>query len=683
MARRRLSVTPRPIDLARIPDALGEGAVLLTGLMNNERLPELAQRLQIRRQGGYAAIDVVVVLILFFTADLAGGLARFWQDTLRPVHTAIAALAGRRSLPSASAISRALGNVQTELIRPHIGWMLHELPGIAELLVHPAVCHADTNGANWHVFDDDPTITTLHHRPLPRGADLPEPTRLAQRIATPGYTGRKRGDLRFIRRTISHPGAGVFIHAHLAATTKDPHDGIAAGLDSIVQTCDAIDHPLAFALVRADGEFGHVPYFHACRQRKLPFLTRLNRNHLLHTDVLRRKLSRATWTAVPDSGAGPQRFATELGVFTVLAGKTTRQPDGSPYPPIQIRVIASRFRKQRDAKRGEKLGKWQVELFAVDLPADAWPAAEAMGLYFGRSGAENLYGQEDRELGLDRILSYHLPGQELAVAVGLMVWNLRVMAGVRQEGLPPIPPPPSPREEQPSQPSDPDWPRDKRLLTLLGGADWSALLAKRPGWSMDSSSGELVCADGRRLSLTTVRSREAGPGRTGVIFRRPKGGCLDCPHRPGCLRSERVETGKHVEVGLPTEVATAIRERLAQSRSGEESIGIEDIEASPGPWAVQASRFLPASARQVWREALSGLQLRIEITLPPPPPPRPRLLARDDADRQRRRLTWTQHRQRYALPDDTDIHIEVAGTASIINIFKSAQGQENTVKRTA
>jgi hypothetical protein len=141
-----------------------------------------------------------------------------------------------------------------------------------------------------------------------------------------------------------------------------------------------------------------------------------------------------------------------------------------------------------------------------------------------------------------------------------------------------------------------------------------------------------------------------------------------------------VETGKHVEVGLPTEVATAIRERLAQSRSGEESIAIEDIEASPGPWA---SRFRPASARQVWREVLSGLQLRIEITLPPPPPPRPRLLARDDADRQRRRLTWTQHRQRYALPDDTDIHIEVAGTASIINIFKSAQGQENTVKRTA
>ena len=48
----------------------------------------------------------------------------------------------------------------------------------------------------------------------------------------------------------------------------------------------------------------------------------------------------------------------------------------------------------------------QVELFAVDAPADAWPAPEAVAFYFGRAAEENLFSQEDREIGLDRILSY-------------------------------------------------------------------------------------------------------------------------------------------------------------------------------------------------------------------------------------------------------------------------------------
>ena len=36
-------------------------------------------------------------------------------------------------------------------------------------------------------------------------------------------------------------------------------------------------------------------------------------------------------------------------------------------------------------------------------PRDAWPAPEAVALYFGRAAEENCFSQEDREIGLDRI----------------------------------------------------------------------------------------------------------------------------------------------------------------------------------------------------------------------------------------------------------------------------------------
>lgn len=57
-------------------------------------------------------------------------------------------------------------------------------------------------------------------------------------------------------------------------------------------------------------------------------------------------------------------------------------------------------------------------MFATDLPADGWPAPEVVASYFGRACQENRLAQEDREAGLDRLVSYHLPGQELASTVG-------------------------------------------------------------------------------------------------------------------------------------------------------------------------------------------------------------------------------------------------------------------------
>ena len=107
---------------------------------------------------------------------------------------------------------------------------------------------------------------------------------------------------------------------------------------------------------------------------------------------------------------------------------------------------------------------------------------------------ENRFAQEDRELGLDRILSYHLPGQELATLVALALWNERVVGGFKLQPPADEPPLQGPRPlvEEPILPDG--WPRDPILAPLLDGLDWDKLLANRSGWSY--AQGGLVCDDG-------------------------------------------------------------------------------------------------------------------------------------------------------------------------------------------
>src|SRR5690606_4196631 len=115
-------------------------------------------------------------------------------------------------------------------------------------------------------------------------------------------------------------------------------------------------------------------WYTACRARRLPFITRLNRTNLYEDPEVLALLRSATWHHVPDSRCEPQRSAADLGVLTLTAAKATRRPDGKPYEPVAVRVVACIFPKTGEAKRGRTIDGWEVELFAVDLPEDAWPA---------------------------------------------------------------------------------------------------------------------------------------------------------------------------------------------------------------------------------------------------------------------------------------------------------------------
>jgi hypothetical protein len=368
---------------------------------------------------------------------------------------------------------------------------------------------------------------------------------------------------------------------------------------------------------------------------------------------------------VPDSRTSPQRAAADLGVLTLVADKKTRRPDGSPYEPLTVRVVACIFPKTGDAKRGRTIDGWEVELFAVDLPADAWPAPEAICAYYGRNALENRFAQEDRELGLDRIVSYELPGQELATLVGLSLWNLRLVRGFQMQTPPAERPVQHLRQPKVDERVPEHWPRDPVVLDTLNKLDWEALLANREGGSYDTATGEVVCEDGRRLTLTTVRKAPRSRTTTSMIFRRPWGGCEECPARDGCLHSVRDGASKHAELAIPTEVAEKLRVRLGRVRrkGAPPRTRIAPVPGEPGPRAVHDALFLPARARQLFRSTFKAATLHVEVDVPPPRSG-PHLVAVDVGHRQRRRKTWEQNLARYELSDEARVRLRLdAGPA--------------------
>jgi hypothetical protein len=707
MARRALHVTFTPKDNDQLPDVVSEGVALLVTLAQRGLIESIAHKVRIRRQGGYPGIDVVLVLLLYFASGQKVGMRTLWKR-LYPFQKRLAALAGRKSLPSPSSVQRALDAVTDELLRPVAPWLLSEGADVDVVLRHRCVTTFDRLGLPWHVFDFDPTVTVLRHRALPGGPELPAPLRRSEDLALPGYQGQKRGDVMISRATLQHAGSSCWLWAELSPGNGEPHASLQAALDVVVLTCQRLSHPLSRALFRMDGAFGSVPYYSDCRERGVPFLTRLNRLKLFDQADVRRSLREGVWQQVPGSGSGPLRGALDLGLVTLGPSERTQRPDGREYEPLTVRVVVSRYERQEEAEHGVLLEGWQYELFAIDAPREAFSAADAVAAYFGRAGQENRFAQEDREAGLDRIFSYHRPGQEMASLLGLWVWNLRVVRGFEMA------PPPSeapvarlpaiwadtrparvPYAEGEPAPGPALGP-PTTVEETLNALDWPSLLAQRPGWRWQASPAELRCPQDRSLALVTVDLRQNERGRPALIFTRPARGCEECPARASCLPSARRRAVKHIKFSVPLEPALWLRQQLRERRAEAEQRPVSKpapkrrkrrlFEVAPvagecGPYAVRTSLFLPARARQLWREAARELTVRVTLWEPAPRQPHPLLLALNEADRQHRRKTWRDNVERYALAPEAVVKVVFAGGRALLPHLQGASSHTTVESR--
>ena len=256
MARGNFVVSFAEQDFTRLPDPVVPGAASLLDLQQVGVLDTVGELLRIRRQGGYSGLNVFVGLFLYYSSGLCSGLKKFWETVARGHAQALGALAGRDRLMSPSSMSRALDAVTLEALRPMTDTLLRTVAEVDEVLRHPAVQSTDALGKGWHVFDIDPTVTALRHRALPVGDELPEPARRSEGLAKPGYKGRKRGDVVLRRATVGHAGSSLWLHGHLAPGNGDGLDeDFGRCLDTVVATCERLEHPLQRALVTCHSQW--------------------------------------------------------------------------------------------------------------------------------------------------------------------------------------------------------------------------------------------------------------------------------------------------------------------------------------------------------------------------------------------------------------------------------------------
>lgn len=143
---------------------------------------------------------------------------------------------------------------------------------------------------------------------------------------------------------------------------------------------------------------------------------------------------------------------------------------------------------------------------------------------------------------------------------------------------------------------------------------------------------------------------------------------------------------KHIKFSVPKELALRLLSQLKERRETRAAIpqpapataptperkglkrrsySITPLIAAPEHRAVHTSLFLPARARQLWREAALELSIRVQLTEAPLRPPWPLLLARDEADRQHRRKTWCETVERYALDPEAEVRVTFAGHSAL------------------
>lgn len=674
MAKYTFSVTDGSGDDTHLPDWSALYLFHITTLRDRGWLDLIARVLKVSRQGGYVGLDIFAFLLAMFCwarPDRRTRAIHAFSDACSFCRNRLAAVAGRRKWPTQSAVSRFLSAVPAGAMLLEAGAQMLRL-GVGPLVGHPDAQSRDTLGQSWHVFDFDPTVLAMRQRALPEGDDLPEAKRRVGDIAAAGYAGRKRGEVQLSVGALQHAGTGLWLQLMVQAGNASMSTMLGTMLGCIKPWLAEAGAGLERAVVRADGAAGKVPSLNAFVEHGVHYLTRLAWYNLLEREDVRAHLARARWVVVPDSGSGPRRHATELGIWPWRAPV----PQDAPQGMDKTRLVVSRFAADTKHGAGHVQDGWQYELFATNLEPVAWPAPETVELYYGRCGQENRFGQVMAELGLDKLFSTELGGHWLVVLVGLFTWNLRTILGAERAAPLTVPEMvPEPRcevvaqAEQALEPVEVCPPAERQslperkvsalsasLLARLAGLNWAAVEARQSGWKWLPHQG-LSCPASRLVWPGRLRAKGGSPM---LIFRTLKSDCASCPQKAQCFGDgPRQYWLREVAIGVAglgitkADLARPVNKRRQAAVAVPMVVTATAWQAPTpvlaGPWVAQPPRLVPSVFRAGLLQAVVGATARVAVHGDEPPERIPNWRATTPARRQRRRLTWTERLARNAL----------------------------------
>jgi hypothetical protein len=348
-------------------------------------------------------------------------------------------------------------------------------------------------------------------------------------------------------------------------------------------------------------------------------------------------------------------------------------------------VIVSRFKPHDEDKSrgaGKLIDGWHYEMYVTDLECQAWPAAEAVALYYGRSGCENYYAQMNREMGLNRLFCYEPAGQLLVTALGRWLFGEQARWGAKIDDEPPVPVIQTLRETSDDQmhparahKTEEAAPRDvlhgaglahnvlseQQIAEVLGRFDDS--------WRWKPAVQGFICANDQPLTARKIRAQS-------LIFLPTRTACRDCPFRHGsgdsgfiCTRSTKVDFRKEISVALEAEQIEKVDlDKLEAIRPEPRlRLDIERVEAPGGKWHMAPSSLFPARWRNAFRQGCEDVEVEVEINDCAAPSSPIRTIAEI---RQRRRLSFEQRHLRGALRDK-NVHVTMRGNPPLKQLIST------------
>ncbi len=682
------------------PPWLAEAILIAQLWSSSGLLKQLQDSVQVPRgrAGTYEVCDFIL-LLLAYSVSHEHSLKDF-RTRLSPYVGPLASLWERASLPSASALSRFLADVDKDSLKA-LGQLLFQ-----DLLGHGIGGEGmggllDRLGQRHLLFDIDATVESIRQRSLVSGEDRPPPRRRRSRACAPGYKGRKRGELVHSRVVVQQAHSREWLGSFGTPGNSDLWGNLRRAGSQILQYLKSHGLEAYQGLVRQDGAYGYAQgAFILAREFGLGYLMRCADYRLLEDDRVVACLLKNQPEVFEQLDTGTVRDVYDVGLVEWRAGS-----DAAVCLPTRLVVTSTPAPEHGKPKVGKLRDGKVYELFVTDRAPEGLIATDLLSLYFGRGGFEQTLAEEDMEVDPDHWCSNHPYGQEFWQLLAQHVWNLRLRLGLaeepealrctlwaealngegggtseavatpmgpqQQESSPPQETPlqeepsgtcinlPAEKNQEPTYTSYPTSPSSSppsidRHLSRADVQEEPPEQSLRPAgaygpgkfsgkdfiWQAD---GQLSCPAGKGLQL--LERRREGMGQR-LIYAARAGDCRVCSLSESCLHTSvqgyygrRVSFVEKLEAPVCQEVGFELNSSLGPPEG-------PDVGLEPLLWEDLPARAL---RRRVWK----GLsQQQVEIVEMPSfcqePSVHRVLLSRDQ--RAHRRLSWSQRLSRNALP---------------------------------
>lgn len=615
------------------PSWMGEVAVFAQVLIHTGWLQTIQDQVRFARArfGAYDLIDVVVVLI-GYAASGEPTLKAFYER-LAPFAEPFMALFGRNQLPHRSTLSRflaALDQPTVEALRA-----LFQKDVLARNPFPSSGGLFDRQGVQWVVIDVDGTRQAARQRALPQTDALPAPHRRFEQVCTPGYQGRKRGEVVRTRTVILQAHTQQFLGTFGAPGNGDYRGDLRQATQVITSYAANLKLLPASVLLRLDGLYGDAAPLLDVLTAGLGVLARSRAYHLLDLEVVKQVLARA-----------PVQFSThpESGMTRALydCSAVPLTPAG---PDVRL-VVATHPATSSSPAVGTERDGTVYELFVSTLPSPAFTASDVLDLYLHRGSFETVLADEDIEQDADRWYSHTSCGQEFAQILAQWVWNLRLALGqqlasteLRTTEFAPADEPKPPLTNEPA-------PVEAPTPAIIYGPPKFARPSFTHGFPGSAFTpqpdGTLRCPANRPLYPQERRPERDGSLR--ILYAARIGHCRSCPLRAQCQESSNTLKPRRVSAVLWPLDASRSDSSPPQGKAPQE------LPLAPVLW-----RDWPrCGIRCSWLKVVRSQTVRTESSISPDPSPAPMQIppTLTRAKRAHWRLSWEERLARNARPSD-------------------------------